>query len=408
MLGNLLMSAFGECLASAPAIPAGPHPVPFVQWCRGLSLECPAVQADELKINQLKQIVEKIKKNTLRQDDSLLKSILGTDIVPSECECDLFHRANGWRKTFENNMLNLFNDPARDKTQPFSYVNYSAGLGFQDLMVVTQLIEAGYQDITINLVDSYYKDLVAHANLVKCYEGSSHLTYYPRGQSEVTHAFIALANYFSLLKHIKKSQVRINIFESTQDALQHIKPQSCQLIFCSDFGKPEKIDISWTEQKANPFYNVYQSPTFHKPVHASSFEAQDYFKLAQHALSNKGYSALLTTQLKLRELLPGEPVLDKKIVLGKHVALHGQYMYLYYKNNEPGFSLVVDHKHRFLIDSETQEVVVTDCTKPYTSYKKNSESDRYRHAFEFLRPVLAQGQSLQSDDITKLKDLLTK
>lgn len=333
----LLGTFFGTCAsfasAPAPAQVVGTQPVPFVQIWGGLALQCPEIKANELKINQLKQIVEKIEKGTLRQDDPLIASVLSVNAGPQECECDIFHRANGWRKSFENKILDLLDDPHADKTKPVSYVNYSSGLGFQDLILVTKLIQAGYEDITINLVDNYYGKLIDHANLLQCFMASTELKYnsHARGQGEQTaNVVVSLSNYFSLLQHIKKSHVKINLFESADSALKNIKPQSSQLILCADFGKPEELQLSPDQIKNNPFYNWYQSPTFQKPVHSQSFEMQDYFKLAQHVLKNNGYNCALTAQL-------GERKIDRKINCAKHIMVDDLPCYLYHKSDEPGF-----------------------------------------------------------------------
>lgn len=395
LLSISFVHIFGSCVASKPASMS--IEVPFIQTKYGVSIGCPKAPIDDVKRKKLQEVIEKVKTSRLVQDDAILQSLLELPGA-KECQCHLFERSNGWRDNFENKISDLVDSSAGDKAQPIVYINYSSGLAFQDLMIVTKLIVAGYKNITINLVDSYYKEFIEYVNLLTCYQRTSMLTRYANQtgtRADINNAVMSLSYYFSLLSNVHDAQVTINMFDSTQSALQEIKPQSCHVIFCADFGPPREIKI----QSENPFFDLYQSPSFEKPLNRKS-ELQDYFKLATYALKDKAYNCVLTTQLKKRAVLPNESIYDNKIICAKHCNADDMHFYLYHKTNESGFGLVVNNSHSCTVDAQTKQIKITNLHPA----KKNDPI--VQHDVEFLRPTLEKGDSLNKAQLTLLKDLI--
>lgn len=165
----LLTSVFAvdHCCASAPAVATATQrsfttDVPFAWLDHGVIIECPEVSFTESKRQQLQAVVEKAKAGTLMQHDQQLKDLIEMPAGAKECECRYLHRSNGWRHSFERAMVARVNAMKLDKSKSFSYINFSAGLGFQDMVLVSHLVDAGFKNIEVNMVDGYYQPLGVH------------------------------------------------------------------------------------------------------------------------------------------------------------------------------------------------------------------------------------------------------
>lgn len=78
-----------------------------------------------------------------------------------ECQCPKFNReTQPFRKVLERALLYNFTKYDVDKSQPIVYTSVGSGALFEDLLILTKLLEQGYRNITINLIDSRYKKFI--------------------------------------------------------------------------------------------------------------------------------------------------------------------------------------------------------------------------------------------------------
>lgn len=61
------------------------------------------------------------------------------------------------RNEFETKLIKIFTERHPDKTQPITYTSIGSGQLFQDLVIITKLLNAGYQNINAFFIDHDYK-----------------------------------------------------------------------------------------------------------------------------------------------------------------------------------------------------------------------------------------------------------
>lgn len=384
--------------ASAPARTAVEVRLHPKSGCHGEVLVCSPVQTTKSQKLILRNVLMKIASDTLMQRDTYLEALLPEALskaclTAQECPCDYFNRSNGWRARLENLMINTAIDTHADKNKPFSYINYSSGLLFQDILLVTKLVASGFKRITVNLVDDFYK---------KCLR-SDDFSVHLDNQNTVNNAFYSFAKYISLLKTIwPETSITVKVFTSTQDALHDLASDPCDVLFCTDPCLPleelQKLDPQ--EVALNPFLQYAQHPSFEKPCRLieGKFQAQDYFKLVQHALKDQAYFYALVVREKT---IGNQVVKERKIFCGKKCMLANHSAYLYHLTDDPHFNVVLDNLHRFSIEPQSQNGVTHTIFNPWSRSILESQKAA------LLRPTLEKGESLDQDAIKQLDELIS-
>jgi len=397
-----------SALAAAQSSSSAPQlcSVPFKVTAQGgVTFPCekavnPSVQEDVM----IRAIVEKIEKGTLHQHDDLLKKLIpGFASMAQECDCQFFKRTNGCRNYFENELLKCCKKSFGQNQQSFSYVNFSSGLLFQDLIIATRLLLAGHKNITINLVDGYYKEFISYACNAEAVPVHALRPMAENSDvAKVCNAVCFLSRYFSLLQAvIPDCSVKITMYDATQTALKSIEAQSVNLIFCVDFGAPEGFPEE--KKQGNPFLDYFQDPDSDYPhkIYKEADEEKgngprDFFILAQHTLKEHGVHAIARV-IEIREKKMS------KIMFATHFTLPGNIpAYCLSDPDSERFKLVFENRYRIYMRGNKIE---------YTDLWRSLYSDDLvdEGKYPFVRQILEEGiAKLSAQNSQQLSQLVTE
>jgi len=271
--------------------------VPFQRTAHGLTFPCPAVAVDEQTIQKVKQIIVKVKTNTLTQDDEILKSLIpGMSSIVQECRCKDYERENGYRAKFEDTLTNVCRTIL---CKPFAYINYASGLLFQDLIIATKLIEAGCKNITLILVDPEYADFFKALKSAKeLYKRSG-----DQGAIAINNAFYFCSTYFAMLKKLYPELcVTLKVYDTATKATADNQSKSAQLLFVADYGQPEeKISpkqAAYIKEQLDLNSASLDFP-YNKDEKTGSYVLSDFFKLADALLVDRGIKMILGMLYKI-------------------------------------------------------------------------------------------------------------
>ncbi len=151
-----------------------------------------------------------------------------------ECHCDNFDRRRhpGIRGSFEYFLLSEIKRVFADKNGVVNITILGSGRLFDTLVILNKLIEGGFFNIQVNLVDNLYIPCFVKAyDKTKCY-----LSF-----CELNRMFSQFLHWFSYLKkyYISKLNIECNIYDNVDEyglQINHGEISRCDILIASDFS----------------------------------------------------------------------------------------------------------------------------------------------------------------------------
>jgi len=394
---TVLLSGFfiGASFASSP-VPSKWPEVVFERTAHGLTLPCPERgMPDELTSKKMMQIIEAFKEDKLTQDLPAIKTLLKDkkkSCTVSECVCNFFDRSNGKRRAFEEKVVGSYEDGGEapiDRTKPFQYISYGSGFLFQDLVIAMKLIDKGFTDLTLVLVDNHYADFFTQLQQT----GQSSLQPMKENSeaNKINNALYYMVTFFGYLKHMRKDfNFTIKVYDEPQKAIRDLPGQSCDLLYAMDLSLPENVcqqEIDRNQLFKAPMY--FDLPCTRDPD-TQQWVTSVYFKMADALLKDKSFHHVWDNVTYRGEAL--------KLTSAVHINLDSDMRaYVYHQENIPGFGLVADNHYKFYINQKTNNVEVKDF---YTGL--------ITHAPPYCRALLSSGQPLSEENIRELRTFVAQ
>jgi len=322
------------------------HQVQIERTAHGLILPCPKIEADQSTVQKMQDILDKIKSDTLTQDDATLKLLKpGNFSGLGECRCELDARSLGGRAKFENRLVEICQ---KDLDKPFTYINYGSGLLFQDLVIATKLIQAGCRNITLICIDPIYSkffETYKGVQLLHQLEGNL-------GDILVNNALCVGATYFSLLKNIYPDlSVTLKVYPFAEQAMQDNKSKSAQLIFASDFGGDFGGILGGDFGGVQGFIDnslLLQGPEMMSPHYqdqqTGKYVLRDFFALSDALLAQRAIKARKGTIVTAQGLIHGIDICYHHLFNNTNVSLNKATL----SNGQVSF-LAVNNRYMFLM-----------------------------------------------------------
>lgn len=185
-----------------------------------------------------------------------------------ECPCDIFSREiRPFRRILEEKLIFNFQESSLTKNDCIVYTSVGSGGLFQDLVIITKLLEEGCRKFVINLIDTRYEKFMEKAfgqGLIKDIfhvEKIGNVHGREDFDNDIIYDFLRWFNFLSICCY-EGLAVDVRIYDGLKAYLTDCKKGSNKksdvgviIDFDGSLGAPKNIDFdSLSKRYLNPFY----------------------------------------------------------------------------------------------------------------------------------------------------------